>query len=128
MAAISGSFGKIMIGASTAPDCTAWSWERSCILHAYASCSTSGWKKRVAGTKDHSGSLEGKFSDSDLIDDYFDEGDAVTLHLYVNTTDYYIVPARIENLSIEVDIDDGDIIPWSSSFSGDGQWSSSGLN
>jgi hypothetical protein len=81
----------------------------------------------VAGTKDHSGTLEGKFDDSDPIDDYFDEGDLVTLHLYVTSSAFYVVPAMITEVSIEVDIDEGDIIPWSASFGGNGAWSSSGL-
>lgn len=127
MAAVSGTFGKIMIGSSNLVECTGWTWQRQVADHAYASCATGGFKKRVAGTKDHSGTLDGKFDPSDSIDDYFDEGDLVTLNLYVTSTDYYIVPAMITELSVEVDIDEGDIIPWSASFGGNGAWSSSGL-
>lgn len=127
MAAVSGSYGKIMIGASNVVECTGFDWERSVADHAYASCATSGFKKRVAGTKDHSGTLNGKFDPANDISDYFDEGDLVTLNLYVSTTAYYIVPAMIINVSISVDIDEGDIIPWTASFGGNGAWSSSGL-
>ena len=127
MAAISGSYGKVMVGTSNAPDCQSWNWTRNVASHAYASCATSGFKKRVAGTKDHSGTIAGRVSVSDNIEDYFDEGDAVTLNLYVSTTAYYIVPALIEELSVEVDIDEGDIIKWNASFGGNGAWSSSGL-
>lgn len=127
MAAISGSYGKVMVGTSNAPECTQWSWSRTVSDHAYASCATAGFKKRVAGTKDHSGSIGGKFDSADSPEDYFDEGDLVTLNLYVSTTAYYIVPAMITELSVEVNIDDGDIIPWTASFGGNGAWSSSGL-
>lgn len=127
MAAVSGQYGKIMVGASNVVECTGWTHSRQVADHAYASCATGGWKKRVAGTKDHSGTLNGKFDPDDDISDYFDEGDLVTLNLYVATDAYYIVPAMITELSVEVDIDEGDIIPWSASFGGNGAWSSSGL-
>lgn len=127
MGAVSGQYAKIMIGSSNVVECTGWSWERSVADHAYASCATGGWKKRVAGTKDHTGSLNGKFDPTDEIEGYFDEGDLVTLKLYVSTTAYYSVPAMITSLSIETNVDEGDIIPWTANFGGNGAWSSSGF-
>ncbi len=127
MAAISGQYGKVLSGGSQTTECQGFEWSRSVVEHAYASCATGGFKKRVAGTKDHSGTLNGLFDVSEPIYEVFDEGDAVTLHLYISTTAYYIVPAMITELSIEVDIDDGSIVPWNASFGGNGAWSSSGL-
>ena len=127
MAAVSGQYGKISIGASNVAECQSWSWSRSIADHAYASCATAGFKKRVAGTKDHSGSLGGVLDPADPVEDYFDEGDLVTLNLYVTATAYYIVPAMITELGVEVNVDDGDIIKWTASFGGNGAWSSSGL-
>lgn len=127
MAVASGQYGKVMIGASTVMECQSWRWSRTVADHAYASCATSGWKKRVAGTKDHSGSIAGKLDLASQLEDYFDEGDLVELNLYCSTTDYYIVPAMITSLDVEVDIDEGDIIGWSAEFGGNGQWSSSGM-
>lgn len=127
MAVASGQYGTIKIGSSALVECMGWTWTRTVADHAYASCNTSGFKKRVAGTKDHSGTMNGKMDLAVEMEDYFDEGDLVTLNLYVNTTDYYIVPAMITELTVEVDIDEGDIIPWSASFGGNGAWSSSGM-
>lgn len=127
MAAMSGTLAKVMIGASTLVECTGWTYTRSAILHAYASCNTSGYKKRVKGTMDSSGTLKGMFDESNFIEDYFGVGDAVTLLLYINGTDYWSQPAMIETLEIETDVDEGALIPWSSSWSGNGAWSSSGL-
>lgn len=127
MPTISGQYGSIKIGSSAVQECTSWTWSRSVQEHAYASCATGGFKKRVAGTKDHSGSLEGKLDLDQSVEDFFDEGDIVTLNLYVSSTAFYVVPAMITELSIEVDIDEGDIVPWSANFGGNGAWSSSGL-
>lgn len=127
MAVLSGVNAKVMIGASNVMECQRWSWSRSVNSLAYASCSTGGYKKRVAGTKDHNGSIGGLVDDSDDLSDYFDEGDLVTLLLYINTTDYYSVPAMIEEITIEANNDDGDLIPWDATFGGNGAWSSSGI-
>lgn len=127
MSVASGQYGSIKIGASSVQECQGWEWQRSVTDHAYASCATNGFKKRVAGTKDHSGTMNGKYDLASNIEDFFDEGDIVTLNLYISTTAYYIVPAMITELSVSVDIDEGDIIPWSASFGGNGAWSSSGI-
>lgn len=127
MAAISGQYALVKIGASSVAECQGFTWTRTCILHAYASCATGGFKKRVAGTRDGNGSINGVFNPDDAPEDYFDEGDAVTLLLYVDASSYYSVPAVIENLEISADIDDGAIMPWSASWGQNGAYSSSGV-
>lgn len=127
MAAISGINGKILVGASQLVECNGWTLNRSAVLHAYSSCATGGYKKRVAGVKDSSGSLKGLFDPDNFIDDYFGIGDSVTLNLYVNSSDYYIVPSLIESLDIETDQDEGALVPWSATYGGNGAVSSSGL-
>ena len=127
MSVLSGKSGKIQIGASTVQDCQSWQWSRSVVELAYASCSTSGYKKRLAGVKDHSGSLKGLFDTSAPPEDYFSEGDLVTLNLFIDAVSYYIVPAMITKLDVEVDNNEGDLVPWSADFGGNGAWSSSGL-
>lgn len=127
MSVLAGTLAKVMIGSSNVQDCQRWSWSRSVVSNAYASCSTSGFKKRLPGVKDHSGSIGGLFDEAAPPEDYFDEGDLVTLLLFVNSTDHYIVPAMIEELSVEADNNEGDLIPWDATFGGNGAWSSSGL-
>jgi hypothetical protein len=127
MAAVSGQYSKFYWNSSIVTECQGFNWSRSVVDHAYASCATAGFKKRVAGTRDHSGSVKGIFDPSAPPEDWFEEGDTGTFHLYVTAAAYYIAPAMITSLDIETDVDDGAIIPWTANFGGNGAWSSSGL-
>ena len=123
MAAASGQYGKIMIGGSTLIECTGWSFDRSVAEHVYASCATSGYKKRVAGTKDGTGELRGVLDPADPIEGYINEGDQVTLLLYFTAAKYHSVPAQINNISVEVDVEEGEIVRWTAGFGINGAWS-----
>lgn len=123
MAAVSGQYGKIMIGGSNLTECMFWSFDRTAAEHAYASCSTSGYKTRVSGSKDGSGSLKGMQDPSDPIEGYIIEGAQVTLKLYYTATKFYSVPAQITKLHIENDVDDGAPVPWEADFGTRGAWS-----
>jgi predicted secreted protein len=122
LATVSGQYGKIVIGSSNATECSYWSFDRTAAEHAYASCATNGYKKRIAGTKDGSGSLKGFQDPAAPIETYFVEGDLVTLRLYYTASKYYSVPAMITRLHIENDIDDGAIVPWEADFGINGAW------
>lgn len=116
MTAVSGQYGKIVSGASTVAECTKWTWDEEAAEHKYASCSTSGQRSRIAGTKDSMGALEGVLDPTDDIHNYFLAGDHVTLKLYYTAAKYHQVPAQINKLSQEVDIEDGGIIRWKADF------------
>jgi hypothetical protein len=116
MTAVSGQYGKIMIGASTVAECTKWTWDEETAESKYASCSTAGQRSRVAGTLDSTGTLEGVLDPADDIHDYFDAGDHVTLKLYYTATKYHKVPAQINKTSMEVDIEEGSVIRWKADF------------
>lgn len=116
MAAASGQYGKIMVGGSTLIECTGWSFDRQVAEHVYASCATGGYKKRIAGTKDGSGELRGIFDPDDPIEGYINEGDHVTLLLYFSATKYHSVPAQINSINIDTDIEEGDIVRWTAQF------------
>lgn len=116
MAGVSGQYGKIMIGASTLAECTKWTWNEEVVDSAYASCSTSGNRSRVAGTKDSTGTLEGILDPSDDIHNYILAGDHVTLKLYYTATKYHSVPAQINKIGQEVDIEEGNVIRWTADF------------
>ncbi len=122
MSVISGKDGKVMIGATTLADITFWTLATASNNPAYASSATSGHKKRVAGVKDASGSIQGKLDVADPVTDDFDEGDAVTLLLYIDATRFYSVPAIIDSINFEVDIDTGEVIGWTADYSADGAW------
>lgn len=116
MGAVSGQYGSIKIGSSNLTECMFWSFDRSVADHAYASCATGGYKKRVAGTKDGTGNLKGEQDPTDPIENYFVEGSSVTLRLYYTAAKFYSVPAMITRLHVENDIDDGAIVPWEADF------------
>src|SRR5262245_39691681 len=122
MTAVSGQYGKITLGSSNVTECSGWSFDRTVADHPYASCATSGYKKRIAGTKDGTGNLKGWQDPSSPIETYFVEGDHPTLRLYVSASKYYTVPCMITRLHTEVDIDDGAIVPWEADFGIDGAW------
>lgn len=127
MAAISGEYAKITIGSSNVVECMAWTFNRTVNTHPYRTCSTTGtdlkvYTKRVAGGHDGTGNVKGLQSDSDPIENYFVEGDFVTLRLYYHTAKYYSVPAVIAKLNVEGDRDSGAPIPWDADFEANGQW------
>ena len=122
MPTISGKDGTVKIGSTPVAEITAWSLSTTSNNPAYASSSTGGYKKRVAGVKDASGSIAFKLDPADPVTDDFDEGDHVTLLLHVDAARFYSVPAVIDSIHLEVDIDSGDIIGGRAEFSSNGAW------
>lgn len=122
MTAVSGQYGKILIGASVLVECTGWELDRSVELFDYASCATAGAKKRVAGVKDASVTLRGVMDPDDRIEDYLDVGDAVTLKLFYTATKHHLVPVVVESINEGVDIEAGDINRWEITASLNGSW------
>jgi len=122
MSVISGKDGKVMIGATTLADITFWTLNTASNNPAYASSATAGHKKRVAGVKDGGGTIQGKLDVADAVTDDFDEGDAVTLLLHLDATRFYSVPAIIDSIQLEVDIDSGEVVGWTAEYSTDGAW------
>lgn len=121
MAAASGQYGKVLADGSSLQECTEWTLTKEHADHAYASCETSGWRNRVAGTKDSSGTCGGIFDPNDPIHDYIVIGDSVTLELYYSSLQYYEVPALIRQIDTDCNIEDGDIIRWTMNWGGNGE-------
>lgn len=119
---VSGQYAKVMLGGSTLVECTGWDFDRQVAEHVYASCSTSGYKKRIAGTKDGGGEVRGVLDPTDPIENYIEEGDLVTLLLYFTATQYHSVPAMIIKLSESADVEEGEIIRWTATFGINGAW------
>ena len=110
MAAISGKDGAV----GSYAEVTGWSLNITSNNASYASTSTSGWKKRVQGTSDVTGSVEFKWSGAKLVD----AGDIVSgLVLTIDSSDSYTLDAIIDTLNVEADLDDGDFISGSFDFS-----------
>ena len=122
MSVVSGKDGKVMIGAAAIADVTKWTLRTVAGNVAYSSSSTGGFRRRVGGVKDGSGTIAFKLDVADPITDLLDEGDMVTLLLYLDGTRHYTVPALVDALQWEVDIDRGEIVGGVAEFSIDGAW------
>jgi hypothetical protein len=122
MSAVSGQYGTVQIGSSEIVECTGWSLNKKASVHTYASCSTGGFKAAVAGTKSCDGSVSGMWDPADQIDDHLEVGSGVSLKLYTTASLFSTVPAVIETLAVEVDLDDGEIVNWEAGFQGNGAW------
>ena len=122
MSVVSGKDGKVMIGAEAIADVTKWTLRTSAYNVAYASSGTAGFRRRVGGVKDGHGTIAFKLDVAEPITEQFDEGDKVTPLLYLDDTRHYTVPAVVDALQWEVDIDRGEIVGGVAEFSIDGAW------
>jgi hypothetical protein len=122
---ISGKGGDCTVGTGTpvqVAELTKWGFNPKCATSAWASNRSGGYKRRVAGNKDGSGSIEGKWDPAVPITDMLEEGTEVTLNLVITGTQKYLVPAIIEGIKLDVDLDSGDVVGWSADFSTNGSW------
>ena len=118
MAAISGKDGKVSVDGTDIAEVTGWTLERTSNNPAWASSSIPGRKQRVAGVQDASGTIEGKLDVANTpMGDGLVEGGSVTLNLYVNATQFFVVPALIDSISFECDMDEGEVVSFSAAFS-----------
>ena len=97
------------------------SWDRTSDNKEYASSSTAGIKKRVAGHKDSSGTLEIFAQDGD-VDIPFDEGDTLSLKVQCNVKGWSC-PIIVDSIGAAHDIEGGELIGVTVAFSGNGAWS-----
>jgi hypothetical protein len=122
MATASGQYGKVAIASSNIVEVMKWTLELSVPDHPHGTSATSGYKKRTAGTKDGTGSIEGLQDPADPVTTYIEPGDSVTLLLYESAAKFWTVPALITKLAMDVDIDDGAPVSWNSDFGIHGAW------
>ena len=114
----SGKDGSVLIGGSTVAHITSWSFNPTSNNPSWASSSTFGFKTRLAGVQDGSGSMEGKLTSWALPFQMPGEvGDKVVLILRVVTGVDFTVRAIIDSITYNVDVDDGDVVSWSADFS-----------
>lgn len=131
MAAISGKNGSVETtsgsggGDGAQAEITGWTFNTTSNNPSWASSTNPGYKKRVAGVKDGNGTISGKYDSSNTLFDTLEPGVTVTLTLKINATgsNYYVVPAIIDEFNIEVDMDNGDVVGWTANFSTNGEWS-----
>lgn len=122
MAVICGKDGDVKIGGVQLPEITKWTFKPQVTSVEYSSNKTGGFKRSVCGARSATGTLEGKWDDTDPITSHFQDGSSVTLGLYLTATHFINCPALIKSLDIEVDIDASSIISWSAEFNSDGAY------
>ncbi|HHV98602.1 MAG TPA: hypothetical protein GXX36_03355 [Clostridiaceae bacterium] len=127
--AIEGYGGSVKVGSSKVAEIANWSLDLSADDIDITSFDSNGWRERIQGIKEWSGSFEGNFDPTDttgqgeLIDAWL-SGDAVTLELNVNSTVKFSGDAFV-TLSIETPVDDK--VNFSCDFQGTGALTPSGV-
>ncbi len=125
MAAYSGQNGKVLTGSTAIAEVTGWKFDPKCNIDKWASSTTPGSKKGVAGVKDGGGSFDFKVDDTTeqyLLASPIKEGESHTLKLYLNATDFFLVPCFIESCSWGADMNDGPAVVGSATFTTNGAW------
>lgn len=117
MAAQSGKGGKVVSGSDQIAHVTKWSFEGTSNNPAFASSDTDGQKTRVPGVQDSSGSLDFIFDFANIITSMLDRGSEVTLKLYKYGTSYIEMPAIVDSISYDTDINDGEPVSGTLTFS-----------
>ena len=120
MAVLSGKNGTLYVGSNEVAPVSNWKLAVTASQRDYTANDTGGWKKRVAGAKDCSGSFEVKVTEGGNCP--VESGDAVTLKLHVDASggNYYQVEALIGRVRVETNIKHGDVVAHRIDFSGNG--------
>lgn len=119
----SGKDGTIKIGTTDVSEIRGWKFMPKSNNPQYASNNTAGYKRTVAGVKSATGSANGAYDTSaTTFLAVLDVGTAATLKLYVDTTHYFTVASVVDDASINVDVDNGEIVSWDLNFTANGSW------
>ena len=119
----SGKNGSVKVGLTAVAEVTKWSFNPTSNNPSWASNAVAGFKQRVAGVQDGSGSFDFKLKDAT---DWalFAPGVSLTLTLVTGGSSLdFTVPAVIDGVNLECDIDSGEVVGGSADFSCNGAWS-----
>jgi hypothetical protein len=122
MSNLSGKDGQVTRGGATLADITRWRLATTADNVSYASSATDGYRRRIPGAKHGLGSFSFQLNPADPVTDGINEGDEVILHLHIDATRYYIVPAVIDSVLLAVDISTGNVVAGTADFSTSGAW------
>ena len=127
MAVLSGKNGTLHISDDEVAPVANWKLSIGGNNPHYIANDTGGWRKRAAGAKDCSGSFEAAVEQSGNCP--VEQGDSITLKLHADDTgnNYYEVPAIIDRIGVDVDINQGRIVAHAVDFSGNGPITSHGV-
>ena len=107
-------------GATTLPHVRSWSLSVVADNPEFGSSSTAGWKGRVVGMRDASGSIECYGDDTERINAILKPQDTGTIELYENATLKWSIPAIIDSVDVEGNPESGDPVSVTINFSATG--------
>jgi hypothetical protein len=119
---ISGVNGNFLIGSTAVSETTKWNFGPKSNNPKYCSNKTAPYTWRVPGVKDGSGSADGKWDPTNPLTAVLDVGTLFTGKFYLDAVAYYQVPAVVDDIKLNVDIDTGEIVSWTVTFSTVGAW------
>jgi hypothetical protein len=122
MSLFTGDDGKVQVGGATLADITAWTFQTSAHHHSYASNATAGFRHTICGARHGQGRFAFRLDPASPLTNQFDEGSLVTLKLYLDATRLFTVPAVIESIEMQVDIDGGQVVAGTAQFRTHGAW------
>ena len=123
---ISGINGDVLIEEDQLQEVRKWSFKPTQNNPSYGSNRTGGYKKRVPGIKDATGSIGIAYIPGNPVygvsAGQIREGSQPELALYIDDYHYIDAPAIIDSMSFEVDLDEGSIVTCDAEFSANGLW------
>ncbi len=127
MSVITGKDGTLRLGGVELAPLTSWRLVRTSRNRDYAANDTGGARRRVAGIRDCRGSFALAATAAGNLP--VAEGTAVELELHADGSgaNYLAVPAIVDRIEVEVDIDRGEIVAFLVDFSGNGPVTPHGL-
>lgn len=122
MATLSGKDGKVFRDADEIADVTLWKFRTAAKNRSYASSATGGYKRTLPGVKQASGRFAFLLNTASPQTDQLAAGDAVTLLLQITTDRAFSVPAVIDSVEVDVNIDTAEVGGGVAEFSATGAW------
>lgn len=119
--ALSGRIGDVEDAGTDLVDVTGWTFNEVCSTSRRATSDSATFKKTWAGSRGASGEVRVLF-DQSVASQPFVSGQSVTFKLQVDTSDFISVPAIIASRSIEVDIDEGEVVAEVYGYESNGAW------
>lgn len=121
-AAITGKDGDVKIGSTQVSEVTKWNWSPKVNIFSYASNKTGGAKAKRFGVKEGTGTIEGVWDPDNPPTGLIDIAQYLTTKLYINAVQFWSVPCVTEAITNDVNIDQGEMVGWTTTIQNDGLW------
>lgn len=123
MAVLSGKGGTVTWNSGAVSQILSWTCNETVVDSSFGSSSTSGWKNRVAGTRDWSGSFRALYDTTiaPTVGQGTATGSAVSLVLGIAASESLTGNAMVTGVEMEVDVDNGTYVAYVVSFGGNGE-------